>query len=601
MIAAGAAGGVPSPGATSPTAASGTLSPQNHENVFLYTPGNGQPFMTADTVKFTWLSNWFHTTNASTLNFFIGTVPDSGNVIDRYFNCPASTAPSCETTVSYFDFAPGTYYWGVNHEFPGGFIYRSDRWSFTVSDAQRISLEMPQNGATYSTTDDVAFVWKTGWWSPAGPSTLHFFAGTGGSNDNVVHRHYTCAASSAPACPSYENVGRLAPGTYVWGVDHEFPGLSMRVGPRRTFTVVERRVRLPQPPPARPRPPPVPPRPFTRGPQGIAVVAKTLSYRGGAGSDLVDVVRSGRFFVVSQLSGRLRIGRRCQRIDARSARCKVAGVRTFFANMGAGDDSVAATIGLPSTLSGGAGADRLEGGAASDLLTGGPGEDTLDGGPAADRLAGDGSDVMLGGLGNDELVGIAGDDEGVMEGGPGNDVLEGGSSKNMLLGGEGNDYLVGGGGDDTILAGSGADILLGGDGGDRLSGNQSDPEGARVTDETDLIYCDAGTDSSDLLDTTRSVDLSCENETGVGGVGGGSTAVVQAILRRPRGKSPYVLVRVLSRSSVEQFKVKLTLLGPNRRVLGTHVKTVRGRRWVPVTDVPLSSSVRAVEGVVVLE
>jgi Ca2+-binding RTX toxin-like protein len=333
-------------------------------------------------------------------------------------------------------------------------------------------------------------------------------------------------------------------------------------------------------------------------PSGVAVVRRTLTYRGGARANVVDVVKVGRSFILTQGEGHLAVGPGCRRLVPRSAKCSAARIRSFFANGGAGDDSVAATISLPSTLLGGTGSDRLEGGTAGDLVSGGPGEDTLDGGAGADLLVGDGTDVLLGGEGADALLREAGGAGGVMEGGPGNDLLQGNEGDDdNVLGGDGDDYINGLGGNDRMFGGGGADILIAGSGDDTLSGRNAPTEPTGMSDGTDLLYCGAGTDRADPLDATQRLDgTTCELFGLVGGVGGGYPAIVLKKLIRPVGGKWYVLVRVLSRAQVDRCKVNVKLLTATGRVVAQGSQEVKGG-WRRL-DIVVPRSVRRVEAAV---
>lgn len=116
--------------------------------------------------------------------------------------------------------------------------------------------------------------------------------------------------------------------------------------------------------------------------------------------------------------------------------CDSTRVSAFEVNAGGGDDSVSAsrTLGVPVTLRGGPGNDRLTGG----------------GSVLGDRL--------IGGTGDDVLNGTGGPD--VLYGGPGNDVLIGGSGDDRLYGGSGDDKLYGGSGDDVLRGEAGSDQLV---------------------------------------------------------------------------------------------------------------------------------------------
>ncbi len=104
--------------------------------------------------------------------------------------------------------------------------------------------------------------------------------------------------------------------------------------------------------------------------------------------------------------------------------CQAAHVSGFEVNADAGDDQVrvAASVSVPVTLRGGAGADVLIGGSGPDKLYGGAGPDKL--------IGGAGNDVLVGGAGNDQLIG-----------GPGNDVLKGGAGFDTISGGPGENTV----------------------------------------------------------------------------------------------------------------------------------------------------------------
>jgi Ca2+-binding RTX toxin-like protein len=90
-----------------------------------------------------------------------------------------------------------------------------------------------------------------------------------------------------------------------------------------------------------------------------------------------------------------------------------------------GDDDIINASAIPSTISGGDGADTLWGGTGADVLRGFGGNDSLRGG--------DGNDVLLGGTGDDTL-----------HGGDGNDTLTGERGNDTLRFGETNDGVIAG-------------------------------------------------------------------------------------------------------------------------------------------------------------
>ncbi len=130
---------------------------------------------------------------------------------------------------------------------------------------------------------------------------------------------------------------------------------------------------------------------------------------------------------------------------------------------------VATSVGLPATIDGGNGNDRLYGGLANDTLLGGAGDDWLWGRDGDDTLrGGDGADQLFGGYGDDDLFGDVGNDW--LYGEYGNDTLYGGDDDDRLYGGAGNDCLFGEAGNDWLYGESGDDELDGGDGLDWLFG-----------------------------------------------------------------------------------------------------------------------------------
>jgi Ca2+-binding RTX toxin-like protein len=121
--------------------------------------------------------------------------------------------------------------------------------------------------------------------------------------------------------------------------------------------------------------------------------------------------------------------------------------------------------GLPATIVGTAGRDKLRGTAGDDVIVGLGGSDLIDGRG--------GNDVICGGDGHDQLSGGDGDDQ--LVGGAGTDRLDGGSGANLLDGGRGDDRLEGGYGDDTLEGNSEDDTLDGGRGDyDALDGGDGD-------------------------------------------------------------------------------------------------------------------------------
>jgi Tol biopolymer transport system component len=114
--------------------------------------------------------------------------------------------------------------------------------------------------------------------------------------------------------------------------------------------------------------------------------------------------------------------------------------------------------GVPATIVGTAGADRIVGTVHRDVIVGLGGDDRI--------VALGGDDLICGGPGDDVISGDAGDD--VLRGGPGRDVLHGGWGADRLRGGTGSDWLWGGRGADLLVGWLGNDRLRGGAGLDRI-------------------------------------------------------------------------------------------------------------------------------------
>lgn len=135
---------------------------------------------------------------------------------------------------------------------------------------------------------------------------------------------------------------------------------------------------------------------------------------------------------------------------------------------GGGDDTICLGEGRD-TANGGDGADRILGGPGRDAISGGRGDDDLDGGAENDRIFGqDGIDVVSGGDGNDTINGGRGDDD--LNGDAGRDRVIGGSGNDGIAGGDDNDRLFGQNGDDAIDGGLGYDVANGGRGTDQCIG-----------------------------------------------------------------------------------------------------------------------------------
>ncbi len=94
---------------------------------------------------------------------------------------------------------------------------------------------------------------------------------------------------------------------------------------------------------------------------------------------------------------------------------------------------------------------------------------TIVGTPGADRLVGTGGPDVIAGLGGgDNVLAFSGRD--LICSGGGNDRIVAGSALDRVFGGGGADRLLGGGGPDLLAGNPGPDVLRGDGGGDRLRG-----------------------------------------------------------------------------------------------------------------------------------
>jgi Ca2+-binding RTX toxin-like protein len=272
---------------------------------------------------------------------------------------------------------------------------------------------------------------------------------------------------------------------------------------------------------------------------------------------------------VTDSSANLTPGGACTMVDAHTATCPGAGIKTIFVDTDALADSIAMDLSsIPSTVTG-----SLDGGPGDDVLsghgtlTGGSGNDEVLGSPLADSIragsgrdfidARDGADDIAGGRGADTLaypatratpvnvtVGsgnrndggvedqdaggrdtVRGDIEAVIGtpqgdliagdsssetliGGAGDDALSGNSGSDTLLGYEGDDVIVGGLGTDLLSGWFGADRLFGGRGNDRVSGG---PDGDLVVGNRghDVLKGKSGFDFLRAKDGTRDYRINC--------------------------------------------------------------------------------------------
>ena len=204
----------------------------------------------------------------------------------------------------------------------------------------------------------------------------------------------------------------------------------------------------------------------------------------------------------------------CSAVNAHSATCPGAGIKTISVDTDAQADSISMDLStIPDTVAG-----NLDGGPGDDsvsghgTLDGGSGNDQIHGSALADNVrassgrdyidAGDGPDDVVGGSGTDTLaypvsrttpvnvtVGSGNFNDGgiedqatsgrrdtvhgdveVVAGTPQGDLIAGDSSSETLIGGLGNDVLNGNRGNDTLLGLEGDDVIVGSDGSDLLRG-----------------------------------------------------------------------------------------------------------------------------------
>jgi Ca2+-binding RTX toxin-like protein len=188
----------------------------------------------------------------------------------------------------------------------------------------------------------------------------------------------------------------------------------------------------------------------------------------------------------------------------------------------AGADKLVGTTG-DDVIFGGGGGDRILGRRGNDLICGGrtPGRpfdffQVLFGGPGDDTLAGGpGGEIVWGGAGADVLIGNEGLD--LMAGQSGRDTLRGGPGSDDLNGNEGSDRLVGGRGSDGISDDGGANGISGGDGSDFIRsgpGNET-IDGGRGRDKVSFVLMFDEGDSVEHCNAIT-VDLSLGTASGAG-------------------------------------------------------------------------------------
>jgi Ca2+-binding RTX toxin-like protein len=292
---------------------------------------------------------------------------------------------------------------------------------------------------------------------------------------------------------------------------------------------------------------------------GNEVNKVSVSY--DAGTDLYTVVDSAANLTPSGT---------CLAVDAHTATCPGAGIKTISVDTDDMADSIAMDLNtIPSTvlgnldggsgndavsghgtLTGGSGNDGIVGSSLADNARGGSGRDQIDPGDGLDDIFGGSSTDAVGypanratpvnvtvGSGNfndggiedqgsngrrdtvhgdvEVVIGtqqadlIAGDSSSeTLIGGVGNDVLDGNRGNDTLLGLEGDDILVGDEGSDLLRGWTGADRLFGGRGNDRVSGG---PDGDFVVGNSghDILKGKSGIDFLRAKDGTRDFRIKC--------------------------------------------------------------------------------------------
>lgn len=123
-------------------------------------------------------------------------------------------------------------------------------------------------------------------------------------------------------------------------------------------------------------------------------------------------------------------------------------------------------LGLPASITGGAGDDTIRGGTGFDTIDAGDGNDLIY--AHGNIFTGNGNDTVWGSDKGDSIVAGSGND--LLVGGKGNDTILGGAGRDTIIGGQGSDKLIAGSGDTVIIAGWGDSTLAGGSGNDTLNG-----------------------------------------------------------------------------------------------------------------------------------
>ncbi|MBB3098750.1 Ca2+-binding RTX toxin-like protein [Actinoplanes campanulatus] len=155
---------------------------------------------------------------------------------------------------------------------------------------------------------------------------------------------------------------------------------------------------------------------------------------GAATKNDVIITRSGRTVTIDDRVA-IKAGAGCTAVsgDKTKVKCTTkSNPKLVRAALGAGNDRLVNRTAIPTSVTGGTGADQIYGGSGKNAIDGGSGDDALYGGRSADTL--------LGGAGRDALWGAAG-----------NDVIYGGTGIDNLIGDAGDDKLYAGPAESTTV------------------------------------------------------------------------------------------------------------------------------------------------------
>jgi Ca2+-binding RTX toxin-like protein len=202
----------------------------------------------------------------------------------------------------------------------------------------------------------------------------------------------------------------------------------------------------------------------------------------------------------------------CVMVDAHTATCPGAGIKTISVDTADRDDSITLDAGtIPGTIT-----ENLDGGAANDTVTGADTPGSVKGGSGNDRVTGRGT--IDGGSGND-----------VVTGSPMADNIRGSGGRDTLDGGFGADDIAGGSNTDTLVYPTsrlnGVNVTVGsGNGND---GGPEDQTGSRRDTVHGDIEVLVGTDRNDVLvgDGSAETLIALAGDDLVVGNGGGDTVL----------------------------------------------------------------------------